>query len=875
MAHRKPDSRSGSLILHFDSPYERRVLARAESLHRHTSHPTGLTTARILRNVSAATDLETEPPPMPAHTDTLVSIGVPTYNRPEKLRRMLECLTKQTHRNLDIIVSDNASPGNGTEEVVAEAQRADQRIRYVRQPHNLGASGNFKFVLDQARAEFFMWAADDDEVNDQYVESLLSALTAHPASVLAYGRLDALNFETSERISYPRIAELDGFRDLSARLRAVLVAEESEGKANLWHALHRREVLSKAWDEPLLSHWGGDNLLVFRLAQFGSFIYEPGALLAKGWDTKVSYNKPDPKEHHREIQHYFQAYRNEIQTASLSANSKSRLLAEVTLKESLWYLRNPIINELNTSINKLITEASGKPLLSPTPPDDASHPPASDGAVDGRKLAFYRQFVRPGELCFDIGANRGNRTEAFLALGARVVAVEPQTECADILAKRFSAHADFHLIRKAVDSSVGQAEILICNCDTISSLSREWIEKVKESKRFEGLDWTRTEKVATTTLDELIREYGRPAFCKIDVEGFELSVLKGLSHSVTCVCFEFTPEYLEPALACVDHLAGLGPAVFNFSPGETFAFEHSPWLSPERMKEELRQLSARGDNVLFGDIYVKYPVTTPSHPVSALSETSRKEPKDMNQKPATTGDPVSNETDPASLAGFASHHYQRHNQRRLEHLSGLNLPIAGKSVLEVGAGVGDHTGFFLDRGCCVASTEGRMENVALLRKRYSWIHTSFLDLDSPDASHLPQSLYQIVYCYGLLYHLNRPAEAIAFMAKHCSEMLLLETCVSFGSGRHLHPCAEKASDATQSVSGTGCRPTRDWVFDQLRKHLPFVYMPLTQPWHEEFPMDWSRRDEKIPLSRAVFVASRSAIANPVLSQQIPMLQKRA
>ena len=152
-----------------------------------------------------------------------------------------------------------------------------------------------------------------------------------------------------------------------------------------------------------------------------------------------------------------------------------------------------------------------------------------------------------------------------------------------------------------------------------------------------------------------------------------------------------------------------------------------------------------------------------------------------------------------------------------------------------------------------------------------WLHGP----QTPDAGQLPQQLYQIVYCYGLLYHLNRPAEAMAFMARHCSEMLLLETCVSFGSGKHLNLCAETASDATQSISGTGCRPTRDWVCSELRKHFPFVYMPLTQPWHEEFPVDWSVPDSRIPLSRAVFVAGRTAIVNPLLTQDIPMLQKRA
>ena len=61
------------------------------------------------------------------------------------------------------------------------------------------------------------------------------------------------------------------------------------------------------------------------------------------------------------------------------------------------------------------------------------------------------------------------------------------------------------------------------------------------------------------------------------------------------------------------------------------------------------------------------------------------------------------------LEGFRSDHYQRHNRRRQEHLATLELPIAGRSVLEVGAGIGDHTAFFTDRGCRVTATDGRPE----------------------------------------------------------------------------------------------------------------------------------------------------------------------
>jgi len=220
---------------------------------------------------------------------------------------------------------------------------------------------------------------------------------------------------------------------------------------------------------------------------------------------------------------------------------------------------------------------------------------------------------------------------------------------------------------------------------------------------------------------------------------------------------------------------------------------------------------------------------------------------------------------------FTTLHYQRHNQRRQEHLATLGLPLHGRSVFEVGAGIGDHTTFFLDRGCTVVSSDARPENVEALRARFPKQDALLIDLDHAAASAGRSS--EIVYCYGLLYHLSRPAEAIAFMAQHTRDLLLLETCVSFGTEAQINLCSELAEDPTQAVSGTGCRPTRPWVFAELGKHFPHVYMPVTQPCHEEFPIDWQGRPQT-PLTRAVFVASRSPIDNPLLQPGVPMLQRR-
>jgi glycosyltransferase involved in cell wall biosynthesis len=105
----------------------------------------------------------------------LVSVGIPTYNRPVGLRRTLQHICNQTYSNLEIIVSDNASPGSETEATVREFSAADARIKYFRQPANVGISANFRFVLDNSSGDYFMWAADDDEWDASFIETCLAA----------------------------------------------------------------------------------------------------------------------------------------------------------------------------------------------------------------------------------------------------------------------------------------------------------------------------------------------------------------------------------------------------------------------------------------------------------------------------------------------------------------------------------------------------------------------------------------------------------------------------------------------------------------------------------------------------------------------------
>ena len=140
-------------------------------------------------------------------TPHLVSVGVPAYNRPEGLLHTLECLTAQTYQNLEIIVSDNASPGSEVEHVVRSFSEKDCRIKYFKQPINIGASANFKFVLDQANGEYFVWFSDDDSCENTFIGELVSCLNLHPDVVLAMSDVRAVN-DTTSQVSDVRLSSI-------------------------------------------------------------------------------------------------------------------------------------------------------------------------------------------------------------------------------------------------------------------------------------------------------------------------------------------------------------------------------------------------------------------------------------------------------------------------------------------------------------------------------------------------------------------------------------------------------------------------------------------------------------------------------------------
>jgi FkbM family methyltransferase len=216
---------------------------------------------------------------------------------------------------------------------------------------------------------------------------------------------------------------------------------------------------------------------------------------------------------------------------------------------------------------------------------------------------FYKAFVDPGDLCVDVGANLGNRTRVFLELGARVVAIEPQPYCARVLRAKFGRDRRFTLIQKAVGSTPGEAEMSLGDAHTLGTLSKEWRERTIASGRWQSATWTQTIKVEVTTVDRIIMEHGTPRFCKIDVEGFELEVLRGVSSPLASLSFEFTaPEENDKALACLGRLQTLGTYIYNYSLSESMTLAVPQWLPAPDFGEVLAGLREEGT---WGDVYAR------------------------------------------------------------------------------------------------------------------------------------------------------------------------------------------------------------------------------------------------------------------------------
>lgn len=200
------------------------------------------------------------------------------------------------------------------------------------------------------------------------------------------------------------------------------------------------------------------------------------------------------------------------------------------------------------------------------------------------------------------------------------------------------------------------------------------------------------------------------------------------------------------------------------------------------------------------------------------------------------------------------------NRARLEHLASLDLPLSHKKVLDVGCGVGHLAQFFVERECKVMSIDAREENLQTLKRKYPTLPHACVDIERDDISAL--GAFEIVFCYGLLYHTENPALVIEKIANACTDLLLLETCVT-DSVEPLVQYAEETATVSQALHGIGSRPSPAWIVSLLRHHgFAHVYSPVKQPEYEDFLFspknDLSYQRDRHNLRR-IFIASKHRV----------------
>ncbi|MEM6609819.1 MAG: FkbM family methyltransferase [Pseudomonadota bacterium] len=227
-----------------------------------------------------------------------------------------------------------------------------------------------------------------------------------------------------------------------------------------------------------------------------------------------------------------------------------------------------------------------------------------DVARTERMDRLNAEFIRSGDLAFDIGAHLGDRTASYRRLGARVVSVEPQPAMFRALRLLHGRDPDVELRCMALGAAAARVPFYV-NGDnpTTSTASRSLIEAAPGNVAWRDQVWDQKIYVAVTTLDSLIDEHGVPDFVKIDVEGYEAELLRGLSRPVRNLSFEFTTLQNNVAVEALNVLEGLGRFRYNYSIGENHALVLNDWVSFDAMADLMATIPAYLNS---GDIYARH-----------------------------------------------------------------------------------------------------------------------------------------------------------------------------------------------------------------------------------------------------------------------------
>ena len=216
---------------------------------------------------------------------------------------------------------------------------------------------------------------------------------------------------------------------------------------------------------------------------------------------------------------------------------------------------------------------------------------------------FYHEFVEAGDICFDIGGGMGQRAEAWLALGAQVVCIEPQSDRMARIEKRFVGNNNLHIVRKAIGNGKRMG-IMHVNAATpgAGTLTDGAVRLAISKNDTLSQTWEKEEPVEITTLDEIIDQHGKPDFCQINAKGYEPEILAGLTYSLKSLAFGYLSHAPQYALECLTKLEQFGDYEFKWTYDDEVESAAPRWVNTAAMRTVLRGFHTHERS---GDIYAR------------------------------------------------------------------------------------------------------------------------------------------------------------------------------------------------------------------------------------------------------------------------------
>lgn len=218
-----------------------------------------------------------------------VTVGIPTYNRPEGLEKTITMMQNQSVSDIEIIVSNNCSTDSSVEEVLHNKKKEDSRIKVFNQKENIGIIRNFLAVLSEANSDYFMWAADDDQWAPSFIEVCLKAHeSAQVGSVMTGFKRYLKPIDKYENAILPKMDGVSKFRDCEQFFEFM--------PHSIIYGLHKRSALNFLLNVEVTPTFFDDEIIVPRLILDGGFLTIPEVSLYAAGINELPYKIKTPME---------------------------------------------------------------------------------------------------------------------------------------------------------------------------------------------------------------------------------------------------------------------------------------------------------------------------------------------------------------------------------------------------------------------------------------------------------------------------------------------------------------------------------------------------------------------------------------------------